>query len=74
MVNDHKPNNRASKIWKIQITMHVNSIFSKNRGETRTIYAWGNNESIMWGSETDDIIRGLFESFLTLLSRGIENK
>ena len=38
-------------------------VFSKDTGETRTIYVWINNESIMWGSDTDDIIRELFKSF-----------
>ena len=44
--------------------MSVNFISSKDTRETRTIYVWSNNESIMWGSDTDDIIRELFESFL----------
>ena len=44
--------------------MHVNFISSKDTGETRTIYVWSNNESIMQGRDTDDIIRELFRSFL----------
>ena len=44
--------------------MHVNFISSKDTGETRTIYVWGDNISIMWGSDTDDIIIELFRSFL----------
>ena len=44
--------------------MLVNVISSKDTGETRTIYGWSNNESIMWGSDTDNIIRELFEFFL----------
>ena len=44
--------------------MRVNFISSKDTGETRTIYVWSNNESIMRGSDTDDIIRELFRSFL----------
>ena len=44
--------------------MRVNFISSKDTGETRTIYGWSNNESIMWGSDTDNIIRELFEFFL----------
>ena len=39
-------------------------ICSKDIGETRTIYVSSNSESIMWGSDTDDIIRELFRSFL----------
>ena len=45
--------------------MCVNFISSKDTGETRTIYVWSNNESIMWVSETDNIIRDLFEVFFT---------
>ena len=44
--------------------MSVNFISSKDTGETCTIYVWSNNESIMWGGDTDDIIRELFRSFL----------
>ena len=39
--------------------MRVNFISSKYTGETRTIYVWSDNVSIMWGSETDDTIREL---------------
>ena len=44
--------------------MRINFISSKDTGETRTIYVWSNNESIMQGSDTDNIIRELFEFFL----------
>ena len=43
--------------------MRVNFISSKDTGETRTIYVCCNNKSIMWGSDTNDIIRELFRSF-----------
>ena len=61
MINDHRI---ARRVWKIQISMRVNFISSKDTGETRTIYVWSNNESIMWGSDAGDIIRELFRSFL----------
>ena len=61
MVNDHRIDRR---VWKIQISMRANFISSKDTGETRTIYGRSNNESIMRGSDTDDIIRKLFKSFL----------
>ena len=38
---------------------------SNNLGETCTIFVWSNNEEIRSGNETDDIIKGLFNSFLT---------
>ena len=61
MINDHRI---ARTVWKIQISMSVNFISSKDTGETRTIYVWSNNTKIMWGSDTDNIIRELSESFL----------
>ena len=44
--------------------MHVNFISSKDTGETRTIYVWSDNVSIIQGSDTDDIIRENFRSSL----------
>ena len=44
--------------------MRVNLISSKGTGETRTIYVWSDNVKIMWGSDTANIIKELFESFL----------
>ena len=61
MIHDHRI---ARRVWKNQISMRVNFISSKDTGKTRTIYLWSNNVSIMWGSDTDDIIRELFRSFL----------
>ena len=43
--------------------MRVNLISSKDTGEIRPIYVWSDNKNIMWGSETDNIIKKLFESF-----------
>ena len=68
-MNDHRI---ARRVWKIRISMHVNSISSKDTGETRTIYVWSDNEKIMWGSDTDIIRdtniryyqRTFFKSFL----------
>ena len=61
LINDHRI---ARRVWKIQKSMRVNFISSKDTWETRTIYVWSNNKSIMWGSDTDDIFRELFRSFL----------
>ena len=44
--------------------MHVNFISSKDTGEARTINILSDNEEIMLGYETDDIITNFFESFL----------
>ena len=45
--------------------MHVNFISSNDTGETRTIFVLSNNEEIRSGNETNDIIEGLLNSFLT---------
>ena len=44
--------------------MHINSISSKVNGQTHTIYVGSDNINITQGSDTDDIIRELFTSFL----------
>ena len=50
--------------WKIQLTMAVNFISSKDSDEIRTMHTKSNNVEIMMGSETDEIIEELFNSFL----------
>ena len=52
IINDHKAIRNESKEWKIQITMHVNFISSKDTGETHTIFVWSNNKEIRLGNET----------------------
>ena len=54
LINDHKA---AKKVWKIQISLRVNFISSKDTGETRTIYVWVNNAKIIWSSDTNYFIR-----------------
>ena len=61
LINDHRI---ARRIWKIQINMHVNFISSRDTGETCIYYVWSDNVSIMQGSDTNDIIREIFRSFL----------
>ena len=61
LINDHRI---ARRVWKIQISMRVNFISSKDTGETRTIYVWSDNVSIMRGGDKDNIIREIFRSFL----------
>ena len=61
LINDHRI---VRRVWKIQISMHVNFISSKDTRETCIIYVWRYNVSIMEGSDTYDIIREIFRSFL----------
>ena len=64
LINDHKAIRNETKEWKIQLNMHVNFISSNDTAEIRTIFVWSNNEEIRLGNETDDIIKGLINSFL----------
>ena len=48
---------------KFKYLCAFNFISSKDTGEIRIIYVWSNNESIMRGRDTDDIIREPFRSF-----------
>ena len=57
LINDHKPNDKKYKLWKIQISMRVSFIYSKDTGEIRTICVWSYSAKIMYGSGTDYIIR-----------------
>ena len=62
----------APSEWKIQLTMAINFISSRDFDETLTIHTKSNNVEIMMGSETDEIIEGLFESFLQKYREGLE--
>ena len=44
--------------------MVTNFISSKDSDKTRTMHTKSNNAEIMMGSETDEIIEDVFESFL----------
>ena len=50
--------------WKIQLTMEINFISSKDSEETRTWHAKSDNREIMIGSETDNIINEPIDSLL----------
>ena len=62
----------TSSEWKIQLTMAINFISSKDSNETRTMHTKSNNVKIMIGSETDGIIEDLLESFLQKYQEGFE--
>ena len=62
----------TSSEWKIQLTMTINFISSKDSDETRTMHTKSNNVEVMVSSETDEIIEDLFESFLKQYQEGLE--
>ena len=76
IINDHKTQgkwrihsgdkiiqHKSQSKCKIQLTMSINFISSKDSDETRTIHTKINNVGIKMGSETDEIIEELFKSF-----------
>ena len=52
--------------------MAINFISSKDSDETRTMHTKSNNVEIMIGSETNEVIEDLFESFLQKKQEGLE--
>ena len=81
LINKHKTHGLAryhsgNKLWlektssecKIQLTMAINFISSKDSDETQTMHTRSNNVEIMVGSETDEIIK----EFLSLSSKSIK--
>ena len=51
--------------WKLQLTAEISFISLKpGSDETRVMHTKSDNEENMNGSDTDEIIEGLFESFL----------
>ena len=55
LINDHKTQSE----WKIQLTMQISFISSKDSEETRTMHTEKRNIEIMMGSETGEIIEEL---------------
>ena len=50
--------------WKFQLTAEISFVSLKpGSDETRVMHTRSNNKEIMNGSDTDEIIKGLFESF-----------
>ena len=58
--------------WKIQLTMSINFISSKDSDETRNMHTKSDNIEIMMGSETDDIVGELFKSLFQKYQEGLE--
>ena len=68
MINNHKTQGE----WKIHLTMAINFFSSKDSEEIRTMHSKSDNMEIMIGSETDEIIKNLFDSFLQRYQKGLE--
>ena len=68
MINDHK----KRREWKIQLTMPINFISSKDSDETRHFHMKSNNIEIMMGNETDEIIEKICWSLLQNYQKYLE--
>ena len=61
--------------WKIQLTGAINFVSLKpGSDETCVIYTRSFNEEIMEGSDTDEVIKSLFESFLKINDLNLQEK
>ena len=61
--------------WKLQLTAEISFISLKpGSDETRAMHTRSNNEEIINGSDTDEIIKGLFESFLQKYEENLQEK
>ena len=58
--------------WKIQLTISINFICSKDSNETRNMLTKSDSIEIMMGSETDYIIDELFKSLLQKYQEGLK--
>ena len=70
IANDHKTQGE----WKIQLTMIINFISSRDSDEIRTMYTKSNDIEIIMGNVTDEIIEELFESLLQKYQERLEEK
>ena len=61
--------------WKLQLTGEINFISLKpDSDETRIMHTRSDNEDIMNGSDTDEIIEELFKSFLQKYEENLQEK
>ena len=71
LVNQYK-NERE---WKIQLTAEINFISLKpGSDETRVMYTRSDNEEFINGSDTDEVVKLLFESFLQKYEENLQEK
>ena len=71
MINDYKSKGK----WKIQLTAEINFISLKpDSNETRIMHTKTDNEEIMVGSDTNEVVKELFKSFLQRYREGLQEK
>ena len=85
IINDHKTQaewiihsgnaiikHKTQSEWKIQLTMAINFISSKDSDESRTMHAKSNNVEIMMSSGANEIIEEHFNYFWQRYQEGLE--
>ena len=65
---------KAHGEWKSQLVMRIIFVSSLNTSELREMHTKSNNIEIMSGTETNDAINGIFDSFLKRYQEGLETK
>ena len=61
--------------WKVQLIAEISSISLKpGSDETRIMHTRSINEEFMNGSDTDETIKGLFESFIQKYEENLQEK
>ena len=53
IINDHM----AQGEWRIQLSMRINFMSSKDSDDFRTMHRMSNNIEIMMGNETNEIVK-----------------
>ena len=71
MINDYKSKGE----WKIQLTAEINFTSLKpDSDETHIMHTKSDNTEIMIGSDTNEVIKELFKSFLQIYQEGLQEK
>ena len=71
MINNYKSKGE----WKIQLTAEINFTSLKpDSDETRIMHTKSDNTEIMIGSDTNEVIKELFKSFLQRYQEGLQEK
>ena len=71
MINDYKSKGE----WKVQLTAEFNFTSLKpDSDETRITHTKSDNTEIMIGSDTNEVIKELFKSFLQKYQEGLQEK
>ena len=70
IINDHKTQGE----WKIQLTMVINFISSKDSDEIHTMHTKSNNVEVLIGSETNEITEEVYESLSQRYQEGLDEK